>query len=522
MTRRAALTGLVLFVIGLAAFLYKAVALGVPVTPSDPADLWHVELTVSVRGTGAPGSVRAALPRSDADQVIFDERTSSDGMQFSARRKDGERWGVWTGKFSGVQRLVYGYRAKLGAEGAHGGIAAAGGLAELRAAYCAAEVAHPSDDPVVRETVTRLSLPPEDELAARIRTLHAFVLEEVSLSSTASDDALLALTQNEGTPLAKARLLVTLLRAARVPAQLARGLKLSENAAPRPVAWAEAWNGQRWISVSPTGEFFGERPRDLLLVHRGSDQTVSATAVAAVGHRYDVRRERLRPDELATLMTPPNAVLRAVSLHRLPIPLQKTLGMLLLLPLGALLVAVFRNLIGIVTNGTFMPILIALALRTSRLWEGLLLLALVVAMTTGARVVLRRIRLMVVPRLGVLLCIVVLAMCATALFGLQASMDEMFATLLFPVVILTMFVERFSLHMEEEGTKKALITAGYTLVVAMTTYPVFRSDLAVHVMFGFPELTLCVMGMLIWIGGYAGYRLLDLVRFKSLAEEDAS
>jgi hypothetical protein len=37
-------------------------------------------------------------------------------------------------------------------------------------------------------------------------------------------------------------------------------------------------------------------------------------------------------------------------------------------------------------------------------------------------------------------------------------------------------------------------------------------------MFSFPELTLCVMGLLVWIGGYTGYRLLDLVRFRSFAD----
>jgi hypothetical protein len=31
-------------------------------------------------------------------------------------------------------------------------------------------------------------------------------------------------------------------------------------------------------------------------------------------------------------------------------------------------------------------------------------------------------------------------------------------------------------------------------------------------MFGFPELVIVVMGVLIWIGGYTGYRISDLIR----------
>ena len=37
-------------------------------------------------------------------------------------------------------------------------------------------------------------------------------------------------------------------------------------------------------------------------------------------------------------------------------------------------------------------------------------------------------------------------------------------------------------------------------------------------MFAFPELVFVVMGLLVWIGGYNGYRLSDLVRFRTLAQ----
>jgi hypothetical protein len=47
------------------------------------------------------------------------------------------------------------------------------------------------------------------------------------------------------------------------------------------------------------------------------------------------------------------------------------LRLLLALPLGALVVAVFRNLIGVPTFGTFMPVLIAFALRNVPIYVGL-------------------------------------------------------------------------------------------------------------------------------------------------------
>jgi len=50
------------------------------------------------------------------------------------------------------------------------------------------------------------------------------------------------------------------------------------------------------------------------------------------------------------------------SIYSLPIEQQNAFKIILLLPIGALIVVIMRLLIGIRTSGTFMPILIALAL----------------------------------------------------------------------------------------------------------------------------------------------------------------
>ena len=58
--------------------------------------------------------------------------------------------------------------------------------------------------------------------------------------------------------------------------------------------------------------------------------------------------------------------------------------------------------------------------------------------------------------------------------------------MLFPVVILTMLIERFSLTLAEEGARNALKKAGYTVGVSVGLYPILKSELCEHLMFGFP------------------------------------
>ena len=63
-----------------------------------------------------------------------------------------------------------------------------------------------------------------------------------------------------------------------------------------------------------------------------------------------------------------------------------------------------------------------------------------------------------------------------------------------------------------------MLLLGNSAIVAGCAYPVFRWHAASHLFFGFPELVFCVMGVLVWIGGYTGYRLSELIRFRHLVE----
>jgi hypothetical protein len=164
-----------------------------------------------------------------------------------------------------------------------------------------------------------------------------------------------------------------------------------------------------------------------------------------------------------------------------------------------------------------MPVLIALALRGFSLGVGLALVAFVLFLGVVGRLALERLRLLMVPRLSILLCLVVLTVTGLALVGRDSENRELFAGLVFPIVILTMLVERFSITIAEEGFREALVRAGFSVLVAVAIYPVFRSGRAEYLMFTFPEIVIAVMGVLVLIGGYTGYRVSDLLRFRSLA-----
>jgi len=524
MHRTVLITGALLVAAGLGLFASKTLRYGIPIAPTENLGPWQVELRISARGEGGRGSVRALLPSTEGGQVIFDERSSSDRLQFSIRERAGNRIGVWTGWLDGVHEVVYQFRVQshavttpLPSQGPY-----PKPPRQLTSVWGQPSPGIPSDAPLLTELLENLRLPAPTDQAARIRTLYSFVSHEIATVGSASSDALLTLSRREGNPEGKERLLVTLLRAAEIPGRLVHGLELREGTTPEELLWVEAWVDDAWVPMSAVHGFFETTPDDFIVLGRSNVPTVEATGVSAVGHRFQSLREHLRPDEIANLLAPDNRLLAWISLYRLPVTWQSVLRVLLLVPLGALVVALFRNLVGITTYGTFMPVLIALALRGFSLGFGLALVALVIALGFLARLALEKLRLLMVPRLSIVLCIVVLAVTLLALTGQDTELSGFFAGALLPIVILTMLIERVYITTSEEGARQALLRAFWSVLVAAAIHPIFRNAHAEYLMFSFPELVLVVMGLLVWIGGYMGYRVADLIRFRELVAGEAA
>ena len=91
---------------------------------------------------------------------------------------------------------------------------------------------------------------------------------------------------------------------------------------------------------------------------------------------------------------------------------------------------------------------------------------------------------------------------------------------LFPIVILTIAIERVSIVWEEVGGKEALLQSLGTLLVAAVAYLVMGLDIVEYLVFVYPELLLVVLAGILVLGRYTGYRLLELFRFRDLGEAD--
>jgi hypothetical protein len=182
-------------------------------------------------------------------------------------------------------------------------------------------------------------------------------------------------------------------------------------------------------------------------------------------------------------------------------------------------VVIFRNIIGIKTFGTFMPVLIALSFRETQLLWGIILFSLVIAIGLAIRFYLENLKLLVVPRLSAILIAVIIIIAGLNILTYNMGLPLGLSVSLFPIVILSMAIERMSILWDERGPGEALSQGLGTLFVSTAIYYVIKNQIIEHIMFFFPELLFILFGITLLLGRYSGFRLIELYRFKELVRK---
>ena len=119
--------------------------------------------------------------------------------------------------------------------------------------------------------------------------------------------------------------------------------------------------------------------------------------------------------------------------------------------------------------------------------------------------------------LAAVLIVVVGAMAGLSVLSAQLGLAGGLSVALFPMVILTMTVERMSVIWDERGPRDAVNQGIGSLVVATACYLLMSHPLTEHLFFLFPELLLVILAMVLLLGRYSGYRMTELYRFRPLA-----
>jgi hypothetical protein len=342
--------------------------------------------------------------------------------------------------------------------------------------------------------------------------LHAIHRRVLSLRAAATPHSAAAvLAAGAGSELGRARAMVALARAAGFPARLVTGFRLRPLDRTAPSTWVEVRHQKRWLSFHPGGAFADELPADWVPARRGALDLVGGSRISNI--RLSVTIDAIDPPRWLRAPTGRWAI---VDLTRLPEDMRVTLALLLILPIGGLLTAFARNVIGVKTFGTFAPALLALSFVYSDWISGTVLLFGVIGIALFGRALLDALKLLMIPRLGVVLTGVVLSLVMAISVADYLDITPTARAVILPLVIITTLTERIYVTAEEDGVRETLLRAGGTVVVGAGCFALFHWRELSTLLLGYPELHLVTVAVLILIGRYVGYKLTELWRFADL------
>lgn len=493
---------IVLTLVGLAVFAYKLKVLGFPLADNQEITVWTIESAISF--DSGPGSIKASLliPTLTPGFRMLNENSVSRGYSFSLNYGSSGREAQWAVRRADGPQTIY-YRISVYAD---------------RSAEQSDTTPPFPPPPVINEPFKTAVEVLVSQVRERSADTESFTSELLRRVNDPSPDPNVELLLSEaGSRAGLVEWVTTILAAARIPARIVHGFRLSgRQRSAVPEVWLEVHDGDEWRFFNPaTGE--QGLPERFFVWWRGNERLVNVEGGSGVKVDFAVQENHVDAVSIAkSYVAKDTTGLVDFSLYSLPIQTQAVYSVLLMIPIGALVMVVMRNFVGIDTFGTFMPVLIALAFRETKLVWGVVLFTLLVALGLSIRFLLERLRLLLVPRLSAVLIVVVLLMLVISLVSHRLGMETGLSVALFPMVIIAMTIERMSVVWEERGPGDAMHAAMGSLAVAMLAYIAMGLDWLEHLVFTFPELLLIVLALVLLAGRYTGYRLFELTRFKAL------
>lgn len=488
---------------------YKASMLGLPLLPSEEIEVWSVEARVAFRPKDGPVKVRFALPSLPEGFVIADENYVSGKYGLAVEASSNNRIAEWAVRRASGEQVLY-YQLHLARDDNQNSTLQPNLNNQQEQAVYFPEVPGYSE---ATATIVDALLDEVRQKSADIKTFTRELLHRFNADDP--DENVQVLLSNIKTDAARVELLRVVLAGARIPSRMAQVLLLHDGMRHGKLEpWLQVHDGQQWLSFNPSNGI-AQLPENAVVWQVGEQPLLEVSGGKQAAVDFSISRHTQEPIFLAEQRARKlDSHAMEFSLYSLPIQTQNVYRILLMVPLGAFLIVLLRNVIGIKTFGTFMPILIALAFRETELIWGIVLFSLIIALGLAIRFYLEYLQLLLVPRLAAVLIIVIILMTMMTILSHKLGFSHGLSIALFPMVILAMTIERMSLIWEEAGPSEAIKQGVGSLFVASLGFLVMSNDLLNHMIFVFPELLLVVLALTLLLGRYTGYRLTELWRFR--------
>lgn len=192
---------------------------------------------------------------------------------------------------------------------------------------------------------------------------------------------------------------------------------------------------------------------------------------------------------------------------------------LLLFPLVVTLVAFFRQVVGVKAFGIYTPSIVTfafLAFDPGGLKYGVAIFVAIILIGLLSRLVLRKLRILYLPRIAITLTIIALVILLILSVGGSLHRTGLASVSVFPLLIMIALVEKFVATQIEKGDRAAILLATETLSISLIGYFLARSEWLATLLLSTPWIILLTVPINIFLGRWTGLRLSEYIRFSKL------
>jgi hypothetical protein len=505
--------------------IYKVRVLNISLIPQMVEDVWNFHM--SVRPRGEQRTFSYPIPKSAPGIKLTDDKIKSRDMEVFIDESSDSRTATWSSPEAIKRRLTFSARIDLKkvsfknlpkdfTETYPQGLEVFLKIPELL-----------PEDITAIELLENAILEGTEDKTSLVRKIYYYVEEEIQ-RNTEIKTIHETLNTGKGSPLIKAKLFNIMVRRKGIPSRIVVQVRMPnlqqqlEKKKSRFTFANEVFLANRWVPIDTNRGYFAERPDNFLVIHHNYEEVEKLISRKNASYTIQVERAKINKynkAEFKKTILRSDSFFSKFSLYRLPLPLQAMFTTILLVPLGTLVLSLARNIIGIPTFGIFTPILLTLFFKETSFGFGMLFFLIVVLIGIGERYILDKFYLLAVPRLSIILTLVILLMITYTLSTNDLTFISQNHLAFFPIVIVSTNIERLSIMITEEGIINTLKTLFGTLIIAVLGFSLYTIPELEMFMFSNPELLFTVMGLLILIGKYKGYRLSEFIRFRDLVRQ---
>lgn len=195
--------------------------------------------------------------------------------------------------------------------------------------------------------------------------------------------------------------------------------------------------------------------------------------------------------------------------------------LVLLFPLVASLIAASRHIIGLRGFGIYIPAVLAMALVSTGIIEGITIFGAIVLVALFAKKLLKKTKLSYLPRTALLLWTISMGILGVILVSPTLGLVSLMSINIFPILILVLLAENFLDAQARSKESEAIALTIETLALAFVSSLLLRWETMQKFALTEPELLISTTVLInLVIGKFVGLRLKEWFRFRSLVEEE--